>query len=88
MAKVASLDELPSFQIERCDNEARLGLLNFRRRLPIQTPHYIGLASRGCVPHLTQDMMRDETSIKGIYTGLEDCELPNILFSMSLCHGS
>ena len=54
--------------------EARLGRLHFRNRTPIDTPNYIGISSRGAVPHLTQDMMRDHTSIKGLYAALEDCE--------------
>ncbi len=56
------------------EEEARLGLLQFPGRMPIQTPHYIAISSRGVVPHLTQDMMQDQTSITGIYAGLEDCE--------------
>ena len=54
--------------------EARLGRLHFRNRTPIDTPHYVGISSRGAVPHLTQDMMRANTSIRGLYAALEDCE--------------
>ena len=55
------------------DNDARLGCLYFRERPPLQTPHYLAISSRGCVPHITQDMMRDQTSIRGIYAAFEDC---------------
>ena len=56
------------------DNELRLGTLSCHGRVAIQTPHYVAITSRGAVPHLSQDMMRDNTAIKGIYVALEDCE--------------
>lgn len=56
------------------DNGLRLGTLSVNGRRTINTPHYIALSSRGTVPHLTQDMMRDNTAITGIYAALEDCE--------------
>ena len=68
--------ELLSFKISKplqADTNARLGRLSFHGRSPIETPHYIAISSRGCVPHLTQDTMREQTFIKAIYTGLEDC---------------
>ena len=52
---------------------ARLGNLMFPKRKPMPTPNYIALTSRGVVPHLAQDMMRDQTSIGSVYTALEDC---------------
>lgn len=52
----------------------RLGKFSSLGRREINTPHYFASSSRGCVPHLTQDMARDRTGIKGIYTALEDCE--------------
>ncbi len=55
-------------------SEPRLGTLSLRGRKTIDTPHYVALSSRGAVPHLTQDMMRDNTAISGIYAALEDCE--------------
>ncbi|KAL8659847.1 MAG: hypothetical protein Q9226_000212 [Calogaya cf. arnoldii] len=54
------------------DCSPRLGLLSLPGRQPINTPHYFAVSSRGCVPHLTQDMMKDNTGIKGIYAALED----------------
>ena len=53
----------------------RIGRLSFPNRVPIETPHYVAISSRGAVPHLTQDMMRDNTQIGAIYVALEDCEL-------------
>ena len=56
------------------ENELRLGTLSMPGRHAIQTPHYIALSSRGAVPHISQDMMREHTAIKSIYAALEDCE--------------
>ena len=57
--------------------DARLGRLHFQNRTPIHTPHYVASSSRGAVPHLSQDMMRSNTSIIGLYAALEDCEYLN-----------
>jgi len=54
---------------------ARLGCFSFPGRQPIETPHYIAISSRGAVPHLSQDTMKESTSIQGLYAGLEDCKL-------------
>jgi len=62
---------------EAGDKEPRLGRLCFQGRTPIDTPHYVAVGSRGAVPHLSQDMMRDYTSISAMYAALEDCEYPN-----------
>ena len=67
-----------SFHLSRSHSdkdEPRLGRLTFQGRNPIQTPHYVAASSRGAVPHLSQDMTRDNTSIRAIYTAVEDCEL-------------
>ena len=67
-----------SFHLSRLHSdkdEPRLGRLAFQGRNPIQTPHYVAFSSRGAVPHLSQDMTRDNTSIRAIYTAVEDCEL-------------
>ena len=53
----------------------RLGTLHLNDRTPIETPHCIAISSRGVVPHLSQDTMRENTDIKGIYVALEDCTL-------------
>ncbi|KAL4964426.1 tRNA-ribosyltransferase family protein [Aspergillus stella-maris] len=50
----------------------RLGKLAIPGRKPISTPHYIPLTSRGAVPHLAHDVMRDNSSIGCLYIGLED----------------
>ena len=79
-ADVAGLDQLPEeimFSITRApstQHAARLGVLKCPGRNPIQTPHYIGLASRGVVPHLSPDNYAKQTDIRGVYTALEDCE--------------
>jgi hypothetical protein len=54
---------------------ARLGVLNLPDRKPIQTPHFLALASRGAVPHLTQDNVIKHTHISGVYMAVEDCTL-------------
>ncbi|PYH42714.1 tRNA-ribosyltransferase family protein [Aspergillus saccharolyticus JOP 1030-1] len=50
----------------------RLGRLVVAGRKPISTPHYIPLTSRGVVPHVTHDLMRDQTAIGSLFVGLED----------------
>lgn len=57
-------------------DQHRLGELALAGRQRVQTPNYFPLTSRGSLPHLSQDMMRDHASIAGIYTALEDCEPP------------
>lgn len=59
--------------------EARLGRLEYtgQRRRPIRTPHYIGISSRGCVPHITPDMMQSETALSSLYVAFEDCMYRN-----------
>ena len=67
-----------SFHLSRSrseKDEPRLGRLTFQGRSPIETPHYVAVSSRGAIPHLSQDMTRDNTSIRAIYTAVEDCEL-------------
>lgn len=69
--------KLVSFQLSKAQSnkdEPRAGRLVFQGRKPIDTPHYVAVSSRGAVPHLSQDMMRDNTSICGLYTAIEDCE--------------
>lgn len=51
----------------------RLGKLAIAGRNAILTPHYIPLTSRGTVPHIAHDVMREQTAISGLYFGLEDC---------------
>ena len=52
----------------------RLGRLSLPGRNAIETPHYLGLTSRGVIPHLSQDNLARLSSISGVYAALEDCE--------------
>lgn len=52
----------------------RLGRLSLPGRNAIETPHYIGLTSRGVIPHLSQDNLARLSSISGVYAALEDCK--------------
>ncbi|KAL2846099.1 tRNA-guanine(15) transglycosylase-like protein [Aspergillus pseudoustus] len=45
----------------------RLGRLAIAGRKPISTPHYVPLTSRGMVPHLAHDVMRDSTAIGSLF---------------------
>lgn len=56
---------------------ARVGRLAFAGRLPIDTPNFIGITSRGTVPHLTPDNVGKHLQTTGAYMALEDCELPS-----------
>ncbi|KAI5816964.1 tRNA-guanine transglycosylase family protein [Pyronema omphalodes] len=50
---------------------ARLGQL-ITRSGKIHTPNFIAPSSRGVVPHLSQDNLRDHTKIPGVYVAIED----------------
>lgn len=52
----------------------RLGRLSLPGRRIIETPHYLGLTSRGTIPHISQDTFRRDTSITSVYVPLEDCK--------------
>ena len=56
----------------------RLGQLSMPARKSIDTPHYVAISSRGVVPHLSQDTMRQHTNIEAVHVGLEDCERHSI----------
>lgn len=60
----------------------RSGLLGLPNRQAIKTPHYLALASRGAIPHLTQDNVIKHTDICGAYMAVEDCKF--ILVQQSL----
>ena len=64
---------------------ARLGRLSLPGRKVIETPHYLGITSRGVVPHITQDTFTRDTSINGVYVGLEDCESKPSTLPQSTC---
>ena len=57
----------------------RQGKLAIPARKPIETPHYIGVTSRGVIPHLTQDNVAKQTNISGVYVSLEDCMESSII---------
>ncbi|CAG8316176.1 unnamed protein product [Penicillium salamii] len=50
----------------------RVGRLSLPGRKTISTPHHVPLTSRGTVPHIAHDVIRDHTAINSIYVGLED----------------
>lgn len=52
----------------------RAGLLTLPKRKPIDTPNYIGLSSRGAIPHMTPDVISKHAELNGSYMALEDCE--------------
>lgn len=52
---------------------ARLGRLSLPSRVPIQTPSYVAMTSRGTVPHLTTDNLERHTSFESAYMAFEDC---------------
>ena len=58
----------------RSENGPRLGNLSFLERTAFGTPNYVAVSSRGAIPHISQDNMRDHMSVNGVYTALEDCE--------------
>jgi queuine tRNA-ribosyltransferase accessory subunit len=53
---------------------ARLGKLNLPQGIPVETPNFIDIASRGAIPHLTIDVMSKHTDVHGAYMALEDCK--------------
>lgn len=63
---------------------ARLGRLAFVGRLPMDTPNYIGITSRGALPHLTPYAVSKHLQTTGAYMALEDCELPSRIASIAL----
>ena len=52
----------------------RLGRLALPGRKVLETPHHLGLTSRGTIPHITQDTFTRDTSINSVYVALEDCK--------------
>jgi queuine tRNA-ribosyltransferase len=62
------------FDVIKTVHRARLGRLTLPGRSAISTPHFLGIASRGVIPHITQDNFSSQTDISGVYVALEDCE--------------
>ncbi|KAI8959043.1 tRNA-guanine transglycosylase [Daldinia sp. FL1419] len=50
----------------------RTGCLALPKRKLINTPNYIGLSSRGAIPHMTPDVVSKYTEFTGSYMALED----------------
>jgi queuine tRNA-ribosyltransferase len=73
------MDEKPSMTFSLLGSAApvlapRVGQLSIPGRKAITTPHHVPLTSRGTVPHIAHDVMRDHTAIGNLYIGLEDCK--------------
>ena len=62
----------------------RLGRLSFPGRDAIDTPNFIPASSRGVIPHVTPDMMRDYLSVNSVYAALEDCMSAATLLATTL----
>ncbi|KAI9763550.1 MAG: hypothetical protein M1835_007783 [Candelina submexicana] len=50
----------------------RLGRLAPPSSARIETPHYIALTSRGAIPHLSPDLLKEHADIRGVHVALED----------------
>jgi len=53
---------------------ARLGRMALKGRLPVDTPNFFGITSRGVVPHVTPDNVSKHLKTTGAYMALEDCK--------------
>lgn len=51
----------------------RLGRLSLPGRKSFLTPGFIGITSRGVVPHISQDNFRKCVGLDGVYVAIEDC---------------
>ncbi|KAK4113828.1 tRNA-guanine transglycosylase [Canariomyces notabilis] len=51
---------------------ARLGRLTLPGRRPIDTPNFVGVTSRGVLPHLTPDNVSKHLQVSSAYMALED----------------
>lgn len=77
MDRIEGNDDMRPFRLlnsAKPSHGPRLGELTLPQRHAIETPHYIAVTSRGAVPHLTQDNLKQHSNIKAAYLGLEDCE--------------
>ncbi|KAI0135820.1 tRNA-guanine transglycosylase [Daldinia grandis] len=66
----AMFDVLKSVAVE--GGTPRVGRLALPKRQPIDTPNYIGLSSRGAIPHMTPDVISKHVELDGSYMALED----------------
>jgi queuine tRNA-ribosyltransferase accessory subunit len=51
----------------------RCGRLALQGRVALDTPTFIGITSRGVVPHLTPDVYSKYSELHGCHMALEDC---------------
>ena len=75
--RMSTRKSLLDFKVDgdsRTIERPRLGHLKLGGRIDIETPHYIAPTSRGTIPHVTQDLVRDSTAIKAEYVAVEDCK--------------
>jgi len=56
---------------------ARLGRVSLPGRKSLETPNFLALTSRGVVPHISPDVVGEQTDFCGIFTAIEDCRLPH-----------
>ncbi|KAI5780830.1 tRNA-guanine(15) transglycosylase-like protein [Geopyxis carbonaria] len=73
MASESQPDNMLSFSllVKPTTTTARVGRL-LGRGITLETPGFISPSSRGVVPHLSHDNLRDHTNIQGVYVALED----------------
>jgi queuine tRNA-ribosyltransferase subunit QTRTD1 len=78
MTRLDSMSEGTMFKVTTSSTSSavRTGVLSLPNRQSIKTPHYLALASRGAIPHLTQDNVAKHTNIRGAYMAAEDCMFP------------
>lgn len=57
----------------KSSHETRLGKLQISGN-EHETPLYVGLGSRGVIPHLSPDMLHNYTSVPVLYLAMEDCK--------------
>jgi hypothetical protein len=56
------------------ESNARAGKLTLKGRKGLDTPNFLGICSRGAIPHVTPDVLSEHTEVKGVHMALEDCE--------------
>lgn len=56
-------------------NRARLGRISVKGRKTLETPNFLALTSRGVVPHISPDIVGEQTEFSGVYVAIEDCKL-------------
>lgn len=67
-------DETNSNAAPSDPRRARLGCISVKGRRTLDTPNFLALTSRGVVPHISPDVVGEQTKFAGVYTAIEDCE--------------